>query len=563
MQYRKSGATDWTLWAHDSATAAATITGLLGVETYEVRVRAESAAGEGPWSAAASLATNAGKPDAPATPTLDFDTATQVTVTWTAPSHDGGATITDYDLQYCSTGCTTASNWTFVEMDAAANTARSYTITSLTAGAEYDVQVRATNTHGDGPWSATATGAVGGPDQVASLTVTAGDASLAVSWTAPSGNGNAIDDYDVRYRRVGTSSWTRIYDGGSVGGGASVIWGSDSTSTTDPIDFGSLGSNFTKESIGANAGVYKALKSIDEMDLNLRATNCGGSGQFTARASTTATKPADLSVGAALGTSSTGASPTLLGLVGPIAKDHYFWASGSMNCTNRSRTIYGIDLATTATSYDITSGLTNDTEYEVQVRAGNSVGDGQWSAAVKATPTKPNLQATSITSVGATLTVYHYTGGSWWYKATSGGGPHTSCSDAAVTTSATTLTGLTGATTYTYTAYTDSGCATVHGAATFTTKAPVVPDAPAAPTLTTGAASLRAAWTAPASDGRRRPQRLRPPVPARWARAPGAAPSSARRPTAPHNTWGTRRATAPRGRPSTSAPPPTSALPSA
>ena len=495
VQYRKSGATDWTTWAHTGTALTATITGLLGVEDYEVRVRAESAAGEGPWSAAAELATNAGKPDAPDTPSLNFDTAAQVTVTWTAPSHDGGATITDYDLQYCSTGCTTASNWTFVEMDAAANTARSYTITSLTTGAEYDVQVRATNTHGDGPWSATAQGAVGGPDQVASLTVTAGDTELALSWTAPSGNGNAIDDYDVRYRQEGTTSWNRIMDGGSVGAG--VQFGADSTNNTDPLDFGSLGSNFSREAISGNNGVYKALNAIDEMELNLRATNCGSNGQFTARTSTMAAKPTDLSVGAALGTSSTGASPTLArGWVGPIAKDHYFWASGSMNCTNRSRTIYGVDLATTATSYTIGS-LTNDTEYEVQVRAGNSNGDGQWSAAVRATPQKPSLEATGITSVSATLTVYRHNG-DWWYKATSG--PHASCSDA-VSATATTVTGLRGDTAYTYTAYTDSGCSTAHGSATFTTGAAVAPDALAAPTLTTGNASLSAAWTAPASDG--------------------------------------------------------------
>ena len=121
-------------------------------------------------------------------------------------------------------------------------------------------------------------------------------------------------------------------------------------------------------------------------------------------------------------------------------------------------------------------------------------------ASTSFTLTDENLKASSVTSESATLTVGNHIG-DWWYKATSGGGPHVSCSSQALSGAATTLTGLTGSTAYTYTAYTDSACTTSHGTATFTTLAPVAPDALSAPKLTTGNRLLDATWTAPSSDG--------------------------------------------------------------
>ena len=493
VQYRKSSETDWTDWTHTGAALTATLTGLDGAVTYEVRVRAESSAGEGAWSPSASLQTNVGVPDAPATPSLTSSSSTQITVQWATP-YNGGSALSGFKVQYKASS---SSDWTSHTFSSTGTTT-SATIGSLTNGASYDVQVRATNAQGDSPWSATATSAVGSPSRV-TATVAPGDTQLVVSWTAPANNGNAIDDYDVRYRQAGTSSWTQIYDGGSVG--QAHVSGSDEASSTNPINFGNLGAGITREALGSHQGLYKTANAIDEIRLYLQAN--GGSA-FTARAS--ATKPTTtttLSTGAVLASSAT-TTPNnrFTEWVGPIAANGYFWASptdgNSTSYGTRFRQIYHIDLATTATTYTIT-GLTNGTEYEVQVRAGNAIGNGQWSAAVSETPMQPNLKATGVTNVGATLTIGNHTG-NWWYKATGGGGPHTSCSSA-VTTTTGTLTGLTGSTAYTYTAYTDSGCATVHGTATFTTLAPVAPDALAAPTLTPGNAQVTAAWTAPSSDG--------------------------------------------------------------
>ena len=79
----------------------------------------------------------------------------QLTVDWTAPSGDGEA-VDDYDVRYRADAETGA--WTELP-DAAESAAPSATITGLTNGTAYQVQVRA----GDGEWSATVTGTPAAP----------------------------------------------------------------------------------------------------------------------------------------------------------------------------------------------------------------------------------------------------------------------------------------------------------------------------------------------------------------------------------------------------------------
>ena len=68
----------------------------------------------------------------------------------------------------------------------------------------------------------------------------------------------------------------------------------------------------------------------------------------------------------------------------------------------------------------------------------------------------PTLAASNVTKSGATLTIADY-GGDWHYKADTG--PDASCKGPVVGATRT-LSGLTADTTYIYTAYSDSGCAT-------------------------------------------------------------------------------------------------------
>ena len=76
--------------------------------------------------------------------------------TWFEPSSTGTHTITAYDIQYRQG---TSGAWTLVEdVWETGDGDLEYTISSLMADVEYQVQVRAVSAAGDGAWSATGTG---------------------------------------------------------------------------------------------------------------------------------------------------------------------------------------------------------------------------------------------------------------------------------------------------------------------------------------------------------------------------------------------------------------------
>ena len=102
-----------------------------------------------------------GMPGAPtiATPIVPGDAS--LTVAWAAPINTGSSAITAYDLRYIETGAADKSdaNWTVVEdVWAAGSGSLQYTLSGLTGGTQYDVQVRAVNAAGASAWSASVTG---------------------------------------------------------------------------------------------------------------------------------------------------------------------------------------------------------------------------------------------------------------------------------------------------------------------------------------------------------------------------------------------------------------------
>ena len=154
VRYRPAGGS----WANlpdavKSTSTTATVTGLVNGTSYDVQVRAGNSIGDGPWSRSArgTPASSASVPSAPSPPVLEAGGG-QLTAEWTAPA-DNGAAIDDYDVRYRPVG----DNWTELP-DTVKSTATSATLTGLTNGTTYEVQVRAGNSVGDGPWSASATG---------------------------------------------------------------------------------------------------------------------------------------------------------------------------------------------------------------------------------------------------------------------------------------------------------------------------------------------------------------------------------------------------------------------
>ncbi len=90
-----------------------------------------------------------GKPDAP---DVAPASVSSLTVNWSAPAN-GGPAITDYDVQYRAG---TSGSWSDGGHTGTATTA---TLTGLSENTSYQVQVRATNDEGTGDWSDSGSGA--------------------------------------------------------------------------------------------------------------------------------------------------------------------------------------------------------------------------------------------------------------------------------------------------------------------------------------------------------------------------------------------------------------------
>jgi hypothetical protein len=148
----------------------------------------------------------------PSTPTAITGTTgnTQVRLSWTAPSSNGGAVITDYIVQYSSNA---GSSWTTFSDGTSTTTAAN--VTGLTNGTGYIFRVAAVNSVGMGAYSARLSTVT--PRTVSSapsgLVGTAGNQQVSLSWTAPSSNGGAvITDYLIAYSSNNGASWIRYVD---------------------------------------------------------------------------------------------------------------------------------------------------------------------------------------------------------------------------------------------------------------------------------------------------------------------------------------------------------------
>ena len=114
----------------------------------EIRLRAVNDVGDG----AESAMVEATVPDVPGRPgkpsRVGTATRSSITIEWTAPSSTGGAAITDYIVQYRTSG-----SWTTV--DDGTSTNRTATVTQLAANTDYEFRVTAVNMAGPGSVSST------------------------------------------------------------------------------------------------------------------------------------------------------------------------------------------------------------------------------------------------------------------------------------------------------------------------------------------------------------------------------------------------------------------------
>ena len=383
------------------ATLAARLGGLTNGTTYAVQVRAVNAVGLGAWSPSGTL--KAGLPARATAPTL-VSGNTQLAATWAAVSGNG-SNITDYDLRYSSDG---GSTWTPVEMDAAANTARSYNITGLTNGTSYVVQVRATNTHGDGLWSpSSASVEVGAPDAPTAPNLTPAASQVTVTWTAPANSGSAITDYDLQYCSA---------DCATTG-----VW------------------TFVEMNAAANTALSFTITSLTDntaYQVQVRATNARGDSGWSP-----ATTLSTLSVGEIADTS---AKLTLAR--GSHTGNWYLKRTAPTTGTCSGGT--GIS----GTTHNLSS-LTRNT---AQTHTAYSDSSCTTVIALITFTTLPSSLTASASYTTATLTIGNHTG-PWYVKQAS---PTVGSCSAAISGTTHSLTSLTDGVRYRFDAYSDAGCGT-------------------------------------------------------------------------------------------------------
>ena len=172
-----------------SSSLSCVISGLTNDTTYYVSVTATNAAGMGP----ASNPRVSSLPVAlPGPPTLTALTAGDafLSVPFTAGTQDSNNPITGY--QYSTDGGVT---WL-----AATGSTSPITVSNLTNGTAYSVELRATSADGPGAASNAEPGTpYAAPDPTANATTSyvAGSGQVTVTWVAPNSNGAAISSYTV------------------------------------------------------------------------------------------------------------------------------------------------------------------------------------------------------------------------------------------------------------------------------------------------------------------------------------------------------------------------------
>lgn len=149
----------------------------------------------------------------PSAPTIGTATAgnASATVTWTAPSSNGGGPLTGYQVRVVNSAGTQVG-----ALRPAAAGATSLVVTGLTNGTTYRFQVAATNSAGTGPYSTLSNGVtpgatttVPGPPVIGTPSQGAvGGALTAIArWTPPtSTGGSAITGYQVTALRMSSTA---------------------------------------------------------------------------------------------------------------------------------------------------------------------------------------------------------------------------------------------------------------------------------------------------------------------------------------------------------------------
>jgi fibronectin type 3 domain-containing protein len=301
-------------------------------------------------------------PGAPASLTATPGNGTSA-LSWTAPSDNGGASITGYAIYRG----TTAGGESPAPV--ATVTGTSFTDTGLTDGTRYYYTVQALNSAGHSASSneASDTPVASVPSAPQNLTVTGGAQQVALSWQAPPSNGSPVTGYDI-YR-------------GTASGQESLI-----ASTVQ-------GTTYTDTGLGLSTQYFYTVAAV----------NSAGIGAMSNEASATTNAPATepsppQNLAATAGSSSVALNWQVPASNGgsPVAGYNVYRGTSSGTETLLAPGVPG-------TSYT-DSAVTSGTQYWYEVTAVNANGESADSNQVSATPTGGSGATAPGTPTGLTAT---------------------------------------------------------------------------------------------------------------------------------------------------------------
>jgi titin len=393
-------------WYSSSATSSPIpISGLTDGTSYSVEIEAVSGIGTGTSSNAMSQ-TPVAVPGAPTITSVQVGSTT-ASIAFT-PGSDGGSTITGY--RYSTDG---GSTWT------STSTTSPVSVTGLSPDSSHVFELEAINVSGDGAAATTSFTTSAPPSAPVIASITPGNQSLRVNFTAPASNGSPIIDYD--WSTDGGSSW---YSETSAGTPCQVSGG---TSVACSIGYLSLDGSTN-------------LTNGTSYPIEMRAVNGVGAGgasmsyagtPYTTPGAPTITTGSGGMVAASQALTVAFSAPTTTGGSAITSYQYSTDAGATWHGRTDGQAATSTTMTISALSSDGITPLTNGSTYDVEIRAVNAAGDGPGSAVATGIPvTVPGGPTiTSVTSEngalgvdfapasngGSAVTVYEYSvnGGVW------------------------------------------------------------------------------------------------------------------------------------------------------
>ena len=332
-------------------------------------------------------------PDAPGAPTLTADFQS-IEVSWTAPADNGNA-ITDNRVRWRTSAASgnPAGDWNGAGGNGTltGSTATSYTITGLTNGTAYDVQVAAVNGGGAGDFSPSA-----------SSTPVANLATLA-SLVFTGSDNNAI-------------TLTPVFDAATEGYTATVGAGVATVTVTATASDADAATLQLVRTVSGTAGAGQTLtggsassaQALIRGETTLAVTVTSGDSSTTKTYTVVLTRPNDVPGAPDAPTLAAGTAAGSLNVSWSAPSDNggsavtgykVRWGQDAPSVAWNAND--GVD--TDSDSAHAITGLNTGTAYQVQVAAVNAQGAGAWSASATATPqaAQDNADISALATNGA------------------------------------------------------------------------------------------------------------------------------------------------------------------